>query len=113
MKKILFLLLISASAQAQFTRVVNGVTVSISKEDSIAIVNDIKAYEFKRFSDSVDEAKVKVLKNQIISTAQTAVGVRVDQLTAAQVRSLFAIVLFKEGAIDSALRVKPLLQWVK
>jgi hypothetical protein len=53
------------------------------------------------------------LRNQIITIAQSAVGVRVDQLTAAQVRALNAIELWQKGALNNDLTVKPLAQWVR
>jgi hypothetical protein len=52
------------------------------------------------------------LRQQIIALAQSAVGVRVDQLTAGQVRALFATVLWKTGALNADLTVRPLTQWV-
>lgn len=51
---------------------------------------------------------------QILTVAQTAVGVTLNNLTAAQVRSLMAILLYKEGGVNPVtLQVKPLNQWVK
>jgi len=51
---------------------------------------------------------------QILSVAQTAVGVTLQNLTAAQVRALMAILLYKEGGVNPVnLQVKPLGQWVK
>jgi hypothetical protein len=52
-------------------------------------------------------------KGQILTIAQTAVGVRVDLLTAAQLRALFAVTLWKEDALDAALLIRPLAEWVK
>ena len=53
------------------------------------------------------------LRSQILTIAQSAVGARVDQLTATQVRALFAVILRKEGALNNDLTVKPLSQWAK
>lgn len=53
------------------------------------------------------------LRSQIITTAQSAVGVSITALTAVQVRSLFAIVLHQQGAINPDGTIKPLNQWVK
>lgn len=51
------------------------------------------------------------LRQQIITLAQSAVGMRVDQLTALQVRALFAIVLWQEGALAPDMTIRPLAQW--
>lgn len=53
------------------------------------------------------------LREQIKTVAQSAVGVAYDQLTAAQVRALVAILLWKQGALNNDGTVKPLGQWVK
>jgi hypothetical protein len=51
-------------------------------------------------------------RQQILTIAQTAVGVRIDLLTAVQIRALFAVILWKEDAIDAGLLVRPLSEWV-
>lgn len=59
------------------------------------------------------EAEAAALRAQIISLAQSAVGVRVDLLTAAQVRALFAVVLHKAGGVANDLTVRPLADWAR
>jgi len=50
----------------------------------------------------------------IKTTAQSAVGVALVDLTAAQQKALLAALLFKAGGVDlSDATVKPLNQWVK
>lgn len=53
------------------------------------------------------------LRQRIIQTAQSAVGVQFDQLTNIQLRALVAILLWKNGAIDNTGVVRPLAEWVK
>lgn len=53
------------------------------------------------------------LRQQVRTTAQGAVGVRYDLLTAAQVRALVAILLWREGALDNAGLVRPLNEWAR
>ncbi len=53
------------------------------------------------------------LRQQIITLAQSAVGVRVDLLTAPQVRALFAIILWEAGALKNDLTIRPLSEWVR
>jgi len=115
MKKLLFILLIiSASAEAQtLYKTVNGVKVEFSQADYTQYRIDSVNNRVNLFNDSVATAKKTALYNSIKTTAQSAVGVSVGSLTATQVRALFAITLFKEGALDSLLKVKPLGQWVK
>ncbi|MGN6812191.1 MAG: hypothetical protein ACTHMP_15085 [Thermomicrobiales bacterium] len=52
-------------------------------------------------------------RSLVVQTAQTAVGVRYDQLTAAQVRALFAIVLWQAGGLNADGTVRPLAAWVR
>jgi hypothetical protein len=58
------------------------------------------------------KAEAQALRSQIVTLAQSAVGVRVDLLTAAQVRALVAILLWKGGALSNAGVVRPLGEWV-
>lgn len=58
------------------------------------------------------QAGAAQLRQQVLDLARNAVGVRVDLLTAAQVRTLFAIVLWQEGALAADLTVRPLADWV-
>jgi len=58
-------------------------------------------------------ADAAALRQQVLTIAQSAVGVRVDQLTAGQVRALFAVLLHKEGALKGDLTVRALGEWVK
>jgi hypothetical protein len=58
-------------------------------------------------------ADAAALRQQVLTIAQSAVGVRADLLTAAQLRALFVVILWRDGAIDNALVVRPLAQWVK
>jgi hypothetical protein len=49
---------------------------------------------------------------QVLAVAQSAVGVDVRNLTAAQVRALLALVLFDKKAIGADLTIRPLREWV-
>ncbi len=49
---------------------------------------------------------------QVITIAQSAVGIRVDLLTAVQVRALIAVLLRKNGALDRTGTVRPLDTWL-
>ena len=51
------------------------------------------------------------LRQQVVALAQSAVGVRVDALTAAQVRALLVVLLRKAGALDNGGTVRPLGEW--
>lgn len=70
----------------------------------------VAAREAARQQASADAA---TLRQQVLTIAQSAVGIRADLLTAAQLRALFVVMLWKEGALDNALIVRPLTQWVK
>lgn len=59
------------------------------------------------------QTEATTLRQHVLTLAQSAVGIRIDQLTAAQVRALFAILLRKEGALKADGTVRPLAEWVK
>ena len=48
---------------------------------------------------------------RVLTLAQSAVGVQLDQLTAAQVRAMISLLLYKQGAIDKNGAVRPLAEW--
>jgi len=83
----------------------NGKTTRITlDENGVEILR-----EFVPASENTALAGIK-------ATAQSAAGVALGALTAAQVRSLLAILLYKAGGVDisnpSTPKVKPLNQWL-
>jgi hypothetical protein len=76
-------------------------------EESAAARQQIKQDEAQA------EADADALRQRILNTAQSAVGVAYDQLTAAQLRALFGILLAKAGALDKNGVVRALNEWVK
>jgi hypothetical protein len=52
------------------------------------------------------------LRQRIVTLAQSAVGVSIDALTAAQRNALIACMLYKAGGIDKDGVVKPLNTWL-
>lgn len=58
-------------------------------------------------------ADAAALRQRVRTVAQSAVGVQFDQLTAAQLRALLAILLWKQDALDSTGAVRPLADWVR
>ncbi len=67
------------------------------------------AYDAQQAQASADAA---ALRTRIVNLAQSSVGIAVDQLTAAQVRALFAIILWKAGALNRDGIVQPLNTWI-
>lgn len=60
-----------------------------------------------------EEQDAQALRTLVRNAAQSAVGVGLTNLTAAQVRALLAILLHKEGALDKDGKVRPLADWAK
>lgn len=52
------------------------------------------------------------LRSQIVTTAQSAVGISLTALTAPQVRSLLALLLWKAGGVKPDGTVRPLVEWL-
>ena len=64
-------------------------------------------------ADQAQQASSAAFRGQIVALAQSAVGVRLQDLTAPQIKALMAILLYKAGGVDaSSLQVLPLGQWV-
>lgn len=60
------------------------------------------------------DAQILAARQTILNTAQSAVGVQLTALTAAQVRALMACMLYAAGGVDAAtLTVKPLSEWMR
>lgn len=53
------------------------------------------------------------LRQQLLTLAQSAVGVSLDQLTAQQRNSLTAAMLYLLGGVTQDMTVKPLGEWLK
>lgn len=53
------------------------------------------------------------LRQKVLATAQSAVGVALDQLTTAQRNALIALLLYDAGALDNDGKVRPLGKWVR
>ena len=56
---------------------------------------------------------VQALRQQILSLAQSAVGVRLDALTANQRNALIACLLWRAGGVANDMTVRPLGQWLQ
>lgn len=61
---------------------------------------------------AAEETAQNNLRNQILSVASSSVGVALNDLTATQVKSLLAIMLWKAGAVNKSGQVRPLAEWV-
>jgi hypothetical protein len=70
-------------------------------------------------SDAVDALAAQAaqeaaaLRTKVRTTAQSAVGVSIDQLTNNQVRALLAVLLWREGALDKDGKVRPFAEWAE
>lgn len=73
--------------------------------------------ELQAASDAYDAAKAQAdadaaeLRTRVRTTAQSAVGVIITDLTAGQVRALLAVLLWKAGALDKDGKIRPLSEW--
>lgn len=61
---------------------------------------------------AADLSAAQTLRNSIVAIAQTAVEVKLINLTAAQIKALMALVLYNQGGVSAMLTVKPLTTWV-
>lgn len=62
-------------------------------------------------AELVRQQEAEQLRQRVVALAQSAVGMRVDALTAAQVRALLVVLLHKGGALNNDGTVRPLGQW--
>lgn len=70
----------------------------------------IAAREAQKRQEKEDAA---ALRQRVRNVAGSAVGQSFDTLTAAQVRSLLAVLLHRAGALDKSGVVRPLDEWAK
>ena len=93
-----------------------GHTLMLWREDGLVrsgLLADWPAEQARLAALEQERLDALALRQQILTVAQSAVGVAFDQLLAGQVRALFAIVLRKEGALDKDGKVRALGEWVK
>jgi hypothetical protein len=60
-----------------------------------------------------DREAASQLRTQILQAAQSAVGVRLNDLTAAQRNGLIALLLWKEGGVKNDGTIAPLGEWLR
>lgn len=100
------------------TLIANAVRAGFAAADALEEVNlsdkDYADAETAAYASTREAERTArtALRAQVVSVAGSAVGVRIDQLTAAQVRGLVALLLFESGALNSDGTVRPLAQWV-
>ena len=87
--------------------------VGCTSIDSIQFTNPKFLADSIYKADSTKTAQQNAVFQNIKTTAQSAVGVSYGSLTAAQVRALLAILLWKEGAFTRTGTVDTLSKWAK
>ena len=69
-----------------------------------------------RMVETVEEQTARLaaedLRSRVLALAQSAVGVALNDLTAAQQRALIAVLLWKAGALTPDLKVRALSEWL-
>lgn len=60
-------------------------------------------------SDPTEDQKIR---SMIVQTATSAVGVKLTDLTLAQIKALIACMLYKAGGVDETGTVRPLREWL-
>lgn len=58
------------------------------------------------------QADTQALRQRVITTAQSAVGVAFDQLTNVQLRAVLGCLLHQRGVLDKDGKVRPLGEWL-
>jgi hypothetical protein len=91
----------------------NNPANNATRYDSIQFTNPILFADSIRIADSTRTTQQNAVFQNIKTTAQSAVGVSYGSLTAAQVRALLAILLWKEGAFTRTGTVDTLSKWAK
>jgi hypothetical protein len=61
-----------------------------------------------------EDAQAVAARSAILATAQSTVGVKFTDLTAAQIKALMACLLYAAGGVDvKNMTVKPLSEWMQ
>lgn len=86
-----------------------GIVKSVLLQDWPAVETALAEAEAARQQAADDAA---ALRSQILTLAQSAVGVSLGQLTAGQRNALIAGLLWRMGALTPDLHVRPLAEWL-
>lgn len=107
------ILLLAGGLSAQCVKVVNGVQVPCTQDEILQKQIDSIAYTTEYIADKQSDSLRTIQFNNVITTAQSAVGVSVGSLTAAQVRALFLILLYRynKKAYTEDGKIAPLNRW--
>lgn len=71
-------------------------------------------FDGTQFISSPVTTPTETARNAIITTANSAVGVKLVDLTAAQIKALMACLLYAAGGVDiKTMAVRPLSEWLK
>ena len=101
-----------AAGFRQFSSRENEFITVEDSNDTAAVTAVYNAHDPAKY-DAIT-AQAATARNAILTTAQTAVGVTLANLTQAQIKALLACMLYAAGGVDAAtLTVKPLNEWVK
>jgi hypothetical protein len=85
-------------------------------QDPEPILADQLTPEQQAERDALEAAETRnaTIRGAVLQTAQSTVGVRLADLTQAQIKSLIAVLLYRAGGVDPAtLAVRPLGEWVR
>ena len=91
-------------------------TVQVLHDDTQSALDIYAAHTLTAEEQAQEDIKTQALaaRQTILNTAQSAVGVQLTALTAAQVRALMACMLYAAGGVDAqTLTVKPLSEWMR
>ena len=69
------------------------------------------AWQIYSEREAAEQAASDKLKSNIVTIAQSAVGVALNDLTQGQTRALLAVMLWKAGGVAPDMTVKPLKDW--
>ncbi len=88
-------------------------TRALTPEELAQRTLDQQREAVRQATEDAETVAQSQVRQAVLTLAQSAVGVRFDQLTAAQVRVLFAIVLRQAGALNADGTVRPLAGWAR
>lgn len=73
---------------------------------------EIQELEVRQANVKAEEQARTDLESRLLDIAKGAVGIKVNNLSTAQRNALIVALLWKSGALNSSLEVKPLSEWL-
>lgn len=106
--------LVAQDGQPRAAQTDDGAQHMVWREDGLlrsCLLADWPAAQAALAAREAERDRATALRQAIRAQLQSTAGVRVDELLVGQLRALVAYLLWREGAIDADMRIRPIGEW--